>query len=90
MLTARKQSGLCRVGDPGDAGSLSELIPEIPQKEMEMGIARDCNVEAGVGLGGGVAELCPSEVPEELDFLVMVVGEVNGLGARAIAKEGKG
>lgn len=56
---------------------------KITQEKLKLGIARDGNVEGRVGFCRVTSELSPSEVPVELDSLVMVVGEVDGFGARA-------
>ena len=71
-------------------GSPRQLGVKITEKELQPCIAGNGNVEARFGLGRVVRELGSSEVPVELDSLVMVVGQVEGFGAWFVSKERKG
>ena len=74
VLPPRQQSWLTELASQGQPGSPSQLVMKITQKKLKLGIARDGNVESGVGLGRVASELSPSEVPVKLDSLVVVVG----------------
>jgi hypothetical protein len=91
VLPPRQQSRLAELGSAShdQPGPPSELVEKIAEKEFELGIAGDGDVEARVGLGGAVGEVGPSEVPVELDSLVAVAGEVNGFGSGSGSEEGE-
>ena len=91
MLPPRQQSRLTELGSAShdQPGPPSELVEEIAEKEFELGIAGDGDIEARFGLGGVVGEVGPSEVPVELDSLIAVAGEVNGFGSGSGSEEGE-
>lgn len=88
VLSPRQQSW--NSGTHNQPGPPSKLVEKIAEKEFELGIAGDGNVEAGVGLGGVVGEVGPSEVPVELDSVVAMVARVNGFGAGSGSEKGEG
>lgn len=78
-------SRLGRVLDPTRPDSPGELVAEVPQEELDPGIAGDREVVSRVRLGRvGPSELGPSEVPVELELILVLggalVGQVDGLG----------
>lgn len=78
-----------RTSRASQPGTTNQVLEEISKKELELGVAGDGNVEARLGFGGvaGV-KLGTSEVPVELDSLVVVVvGQVDGFGPGSSAPE---
>lgn len=91
MLPPRQQSRfMTELAVHDQPGSPRQLGVKITEKELQPCIAGNGNVEARFGLSRVVRELGSSEVPVELDPLVMVVGQVEGFGAWFVSKEGKG
>jgi hypothetical protein len=90
VLSPWQQSWLANSASHNQPGvPPSQLIEKITEKEFELAIARDGDVEARVGVGGVVGELGPSEVPVELDSLATMVGRVDGFGAGTGSEKGE-
>lgn len=91
MLPPGQQGWLPELASHDQSGPSSQFIDKITEKEFKLGIPRDGDVEAGLGLGRVPRELGPGEVPVELDPLATTAGQVNRFGAgRSSSEEREG